>query len=79
MVERGGYFTFAFSPSSITIAIIVRRASGRVISVDCLPIHLSSVARSDGGKRTPTRIAPTGGRPMRFFLLSETVDLTITN
>ena len=50
------YFDFAFRLSSVTIAIIARRAWGRVISSGCLAIHLSSAASSEGCKRTPTSV-----------------------
>lgn len=70
-------FPFAFSPSSITIAIIARKASGLVIAVDCLPIHLSSAARSDGGMRTIMPVEPTAGRPGGRFRVSETIDLAM--
>jgi hypothetical protein len=41
-------------------------------------IHASSSATPAGGTLTPMSIAPTGGRPIRFFLLSDTVDLVIS-
>jgi hypothetical protein len=40
-------------------------------------IQASSSATPTGGTLTPIRIAPTGGRPIRFFLLSEAAGLTI--
>ncbi|MGZ5877190.1 MAG: hypothetical protein ACXWKP_34535 [Bradyrhizobium sp.] len=62
---------FTFSPN-LTSRLI---ASGRERSGSrCLDIQASIGSISAGGMRTITGTAFTGGRPMRFFLISETVD-----
>jgi hypothetical protein len=52
-------------------------ASGRDMPGTRFFIQASSTATSAGGTRTPIRIAPTGGRPSRFFLLSDIVGFAI--
>jgi hypothetical protein len=56
---------------------MARRASGRDIGSSCLAIHASNAASSAGGKRTPTSVEPTVGRPGPRFLLSVIVDFAM--
>jgi hypothetical protein len=65
---------FALSPSSTRR----RMASGRDKSGAFFLIQASNSATPAGGTLTPISVAPTGGRPIRFFLLSDTVDLLMS-
>src|SRR5258705_11625041 len=68
---RLDHLLFPFSPSSTSRRI----ASGRDgFGFGCSLIQASIGSISAGGMRTITGTAYTGGRPMRFFLISETVD-----
>lgn len=52
-------------------------ASGRLGRSSCRWRQSSSTSSSAGGKRTPTSVEPTGGRPGLRFLLSDIADFAI--
>jgi hypothetical protein len=78
--DRAGLLT-GFDGSSAFSPISTKRrmASGREGSGFWFAIHASIGSISAGGMRTSTGTAFTGGRPMRLFLILETVDFFMPN
>jgi hypothetical protein len=76
--ERALEGCLAFSTLTVNPTSTKRRmASGRDILGSFFVIHASSTATSAGGTRTPMRMAPTGGRPILLFLISDGADFLI--